>query len=283
MSSMAGPTTTKLNRLEQDLPEGLLVDSGWLEAKQVNKQLRNYYVHNGWLQQIAHGVFARTRGPLKWQQVVISLQTILLSRYPPFVVGGSTALELQGFAHYVSRDIREVHLYGPEPPPTWLKKMPVEQSFKYHSDRRLFRNDPIHRGLTSMGTRDLSYFQGDEVVRMPWGQWDDWTLTLSTPERAALELLDELPARESFQNVDKVMEGLSNLRPQRLQKLLVDCDSVKVKRLFFFFADRHKHAWLKRLDKSRVDFGSGKRMIAKEGRLDPTYQITVPKDLDGHQ
>ncbi|MGG2478296.1 type IV toxin-antitoxin system AbiEi family antitoxin domain-containing protein, partial [Rhizobium sp. BR5] len=23
-----------------------------------------------------------------------------------------------------------------------------------------------------------------------------------------------------------------------------DCDSVKVKRLFFLFADRHRHAWL---------------------------------------
>ena len=52
----------------------------------------------------------------------------------------------------------------------------------------------------------------------PWGQWD-WPLTLSTLERAGLELLDELPERESFHQVDKLMEGLSNLSPRRLQKL----------------------------------------------------------------
>jgi hypothetical protein len=56
---------------------------------------------------------------------------------------------------------------------------------------------------------------------------------------------------------------------------------VKVKRLFFYFADRHHHAWLKRLDKSAIDLGTGKRMLVKGGKLDPTYQITVPEDPDG--
>jgi hypothetical protein len=78
-----------------------------------------------------------------------------------------------------------------------------------------------------------------------------------------------------------LMEGLTNLSPRRLQELLADCRSVKVKRLFFFFADRHKHAWLKRLRKEQIDLGKGKRMLVKGGRLDHTYQITVPDDLDG--
>jgi hypothetical protein len=77
------------------------------------------------------------------------------------------------------------------------------------------------------------------------------------------------------------MEGLSNLSPRRLQKLLADCRSVKVKRLFFFFADRHKHAWLKHLDTKYIDFGTGKRMLVKGGKLDPVRQITVPEELNG--
>jgi len=56
---------------------------------------------------------------------------------------------------------------------------------------------------------------------------------------------------------------------------------VKVKRLFFFFADRHRHAWLKHLKKDEVDLGTGKRMLVKGGKLDPTYQITVPGDFHG--
>jgi hypothetical protein len=32
---------------------------------------------------------------------------------------------------------------------------------------------------------------------------------------------------------------------------------------------------------SRVDLGSGKRVLVKGGKLDPHYNITVPSDLGG--
>lgn len=94
-------------------------------------------------------------------------------------------------------------------------------------------------------------------------------------------MLDELPGRESFERVDKLFESLAGLRPRRLQTLLASCKSVKVKRLFFFFADRHGHAWVKHLYKDTVYLGKGKRLLVKGGRLDPVYQITVPEDLHG--
>lgn len=103
---------------------------------------------------------------------------------------------------------------------------------------------------------------------------------MSTPERAILELLDEVPQRETFHQADVLMEGLRNLSPGRLQKLLVDCRSVKVKRLFFWFAERHNHAWLKRIDRSAIDLGQGKRMLIRGGRLDKKFNITVPKNFD---
>ncbi|GMR16210.1 MAG: hypothetical protein BMS9Abin31_0524 [Gammaproteobacteria bacterium] len=57
---------------------------------------------------------------------------------------------------------------------------------------------------------------------------------MSTPERAFLELLDELPQNETFHMVDVIMEGLVNLSPRRMQSLLESCMNIKVKRLFFF-------------------------------------------------
>jgi len=54
------------------------------------------------------------------------------------------------------------------------------------------------------------------LIVQPWGQWD-WPLTLSTPERAVLNFWTKLPERESFHQVDELMEGLSNLSPRRLQ------------------------------------------------------------------
>ena len=54
---------------------------------------------------------------------------------------------------------------------------------------------------------------------------------------------------------------------------------MKVKRLFLFFADRHRHAWLKRLEKDTISLGTGKRMLVKGGKLNKAYQITVPEEI----
>ena len=280
---MAVQTGTKLNRLLHDIPEGLFVDSAWLEARGYSRSLRNQYVHAGWLERPASKLFRRPGEKLRWEQVVLSLQNLLGI---PFIVGGRTALELQGFAHYLSHETREVHLYGRGKPPGWLKELKVGPRFVVHNSERLFRNDPITFGLTSVG-RDVEPHQDikpsnlfHSSKEMPWGH-SVWPITVSTPERAMLELLDELPNHESFQQVDDLFSGLSSLIPRRLQQILTDCKSVKVVRLFFFFADRHSHRWRHQLVHGNFDLGSGKRELVKGGRLDKTYNITVPEDLDG--
>jgi hypothetical protein len=281
---MAGRNGNHLNRLERDLPEGLLVHSTWLEQHGFSRQLVGHYVSTGWLEQAARSIYRKPRGKLTWQQAIISLQTIILD--DPIIVGGRTALELQGYAHYLQQKTKTVHLYSKEPLPPWLEKLELEVRFVRHNSLKLFKNEPITFGLDSLqfGIKKNSGSSNDPLRRgltyQPWGTWD-WPLTLSTPERAILEMLDELPDRESFHQVDKLMEGLINLSPRRLQKLLTDCRNVKVKRLFFFFADRHAHAWRRHLEKEEFDLGSGKRMLVKGGKLDPTYLITVPEDMHG--
>lgn len=267
-----------LKRLEREVPEGVLVDAAWLRGRGYSRQLLSHYVNAGWLRQPTRGVYCRPRGSLFWQQVVISIQALL--NYP-LLVGGRTALELQGHAHYLPHAQKEVHLYGPKPPPRWLYKLPLTTCFVYHNDRKLFRHQLPTKGLTQLegGKKPNTDTAQNSWTTQDWGQWN-WPLALSTPERAVLELLDELPKRESFHQAHMLMQSLFNLSPRRLQKLLVDCRNVKVKRLFFFFADQHQHAWLKRLDKKAIDLGQGKRMLIKGGKLDKTYQITVPKDLD---
>ena len=280
---MTGLIRGKLNQLDQALPEGLLVDAAWMSRHGYSRSLRNQYVHSGWLEQPARSVYRRPRGTLSWQQAVISLQTILDTT--PLVVGGRTALELQGYAHYLGQGLKEIHLYGPKPPPAWLFKLPLEETFVAHNSRALFQAAALSE---STGPLPWNFAKGetvhspngnDSVTVQPWGQWN-WPLTLSSAERAILELLNELPTRESFHQVDKLFEGLANLSPRRLSALLANCRSVKVKRLFFFFAARHPHAWLKRVDRSKIDLGSGKRTLVKGGRLDLEMQITVPEDLD---
>jgi hypothetical protein len=97
-----------------------------------------------------------------------------------------------------------------------------------------------------------------------------------------MEVLYLVPAKESFEEASMLMEGLTTLRPRLVQSLLEHCQSVKVKRLFMYLAESHNHAWVRKLDLSKVDFGKGKRMIVKGGRLNTKYNITVPHSgLDG--
>ena len=269
--------------LARNLPEGLLVDSAWLSRHGYSTALRSQYVAAGWLEQPARRVYRRPRGSLRWQQVVISLQTMLDC---PLAVGGRTALDLHGYAHYLSQATSEVHLYGPKAPPRWLQGLRVHARFVYHSDRRLFTKAILAENpsdLTAKLAAKSSAASGlphAAFTVLTWGQWD-WPLLLSTPEKAMLELLDELPKRESFHQVDKLFEGAANLSSRRLQALLADCRSVKAKRLFFYFADRHQHAWLKQIKREAIALGTGKRMLVKGGKLDAAHGITVPEDMDG--
>jgi hypothetical protein len=267
---MAKRPSGKLNQLERTLPQGLVVDATWLTQHGYSTSLRSQYVTAGWLEQPVKRVYRRPLGPLTWQHVVTSLQTLLGHE---LVVGGRTALDLQGYAHYLAQSATEVHLYGPKPLPSWVHSLPVDATFRYHNSARLFRQSDSAGGALLWG--------GQAVVK--WTAQTDAPLMISTIERAILEVMDELPNRASFDQVDALMEGLTNLSPRRLQELLVACRSVKVKRLFFFFADRHRHAWLRQLQMDRVDLGRGKRLIARGGKLDPAYQITVPGDLHGIQ
>lgn len=120
-----------------------------------------------------------------------------------------------------------------------MTKLPSKARFELRSDRPFatagtgveVRRFDLHSGETSVVTK------GTEA-KSPW----EWSLTMSVPERAILEMMDELPQHESFHQVDVVMEGMTNLRPQVLEKLLQECKSVKVKRLFLWYAERHGHA-----------------------------------------
>lgn len=47
-------------------------------------------------------------------------------------------------------------------------------------------------------------------------------------------------------------------------------------------AEKAEHGWFKFLNLEKVDIGTGKRSIVKNGIYIDTYQITVPKELAEH-
>ncbi len=278
MKNMTKRNRNKLNQLIRDLPDGLLVDASWLEQRGYSRSLRSQYVAAGWVSQPTRGVYSRPQGIQTWQQVVISLQSLL---DVPVSVGGRTALEMQGYAHYLSQSHQRVHLYSDAKLPGWVEKLANDWVFVLHNRSRLLPNiDPESNepstDLLRRYTEEQMLPGGLQLTY--WGEWNR-PLIFSGIERAILEMVDELPNHESFDNVNMMMEGLVNIRPNRMQSLLEITKSIKVKRLFFFFASRHQHRWLAVLDRSRIDFGRGKRHLVKGGKLDPIWKITVPKSF----
>lgn len=255
---MRRQNNTKLKWLLGAVLPGCLVDTPTLGRNGVTRMLAHKYIESGWLEPVVRGLYQRPNAEAAdqdWRLVVRSLQHVM--GYPA-VVGGRTALEAQGFAHYLPMGGEEiVHLYG-RGHPSWLKRLDSADRFRLHS------------------TKLFDASAGEEIMHVdtPVG-----ALLCSSPERAILELLDELPRHESVPIVDTAFEGLSSARPRRFERLLRSCKSVKVKRLFFVFADKHGHAWRRHISPDNFDLGSGPRALFQNGQFHPLYNISVPPNL----
>jgi len=248
-----------LSDLYEKLPEGVVAPSVWLEEEGYSRQLVYKYVNSYWLEKLTRGAYMRPNSLLEWQGVVLGLQALLQL---PLHVGGLTALNLQGYAHYLPlADESKIHLYGSKKLPSWVNSIDIDQEFVLNS-RSLFNE---------VGSQ-LGFKQSETKVR-------DWTLRVSAPERAILEVLYHVEdGGISFQHANELFEGLTTLRPKLVNSLLHSCKSNKAVRLFLFLADYNQHSWCKKLQLDGL-VGKGKMQIVKGGRFDRRYRITVPENF----
>ena len=273
--TMNSQRKSKLKTLIDNVPPGFIVDAAWLRTHGIGSKSIHGYVKRGWLEKLARGVYRRplptvsVPTPREWQMPLISIQSIM--GYGVHL-GGLSALAFHGHLHYLRPGgDPDIYLYGEVP--SWLGRLPVKTRFIVQS-RSLFGNDTA--GIENeddelAGETD----SGAGPTVSPWR----WPIRVSSPERAILEALHGLRGEAGFDNLNMIFQGLATLRPGNLASLLSLCRSVKVKRLFFVFADRHSHSWLKYLDKSVINFGSGPRALVKGGKLHPVYRIYVTEEL----
>lgn len=84
------------------------------------------------------------------------------------------------------------------------------------------------------------------------------TLKISGSARAMMECLELAPNRFELTEAYEIMEGLGLLKPDTVQLLLEQCKSVKVKRVFLYFAEKAGHSWFRHLQLNKINLGSGK-------------------------
>jgi len=261
-------TTDKQRRTDIDklVPPGLIVTRSWLMEQGFSRHALDNKLKSGHVTPLTAGVYARPHTTLVWQHLVCSLTSVLDTQLH---LGGVSALGVQGYAHYLElSSTTAVHLYGFNAPPAWVDKVLPGVKPEYHSTKRLWADD-------------AEAVLAKQIGNYPWREGMP-PMRISTPELAIMEVLMDVPKRVSFDHADELMQGLTQLSPRKLTELLSVCKSVKVKRLFFWLADRYaNYPWRKRLDAKDFDLGVGKRVIAKGGKLDNRYLITVPESMHG--
>jgi hypothetical protein len=251
---MATETRTKINRLINQWTIGTPSAASHLAKEGFSQDLLVKYKNSGWLESFGRGAYIRTGDKVDWQGALYTLQTQLAL---PVHVGGKTALQLKGYAHYLPAMQNEVFLYGPRGLllPSWFTEERLGVKFVV-TRTNLFPAD-FREGVTDFKEHYFSF-------------------RVAAPERAIMEMLHLVPGKVGFDEAQLIMENLIALRPDVVQRLLVACRSVKVKRLFFYMAERKEHSWLSKLNLSKINLGKGKRLIVPHGQLHAKYQITVP-------
>ena len=76
---------------------------------------------------LRRGPRARARVDRRVRQAMLDL---------PVSVGGRTALEFQGYAHYLRQTQQDIHLYSATKLPGWLHKLPLKARFLTHNRSR---------------------------------------------------------------------------------------------------------------------------------------------------
>jgi hypothetical protein len=253
---MSKQIKSKINRLVSQWPRGTVSAASYLNRLGFGYDLLVRYKKSGWIQSFGRGAYILYGDKVDWTGAMYALQSQLGLNIHP---GGKTALELKGYAHYLPYGRRKIFLYG-----TRAQVLPI-----------WFKGE--HLGVDIVMTR-TNLFPSDSKDGLSEFKERDFFIQISSPERAAIEMLHLVPGKIGFEEALLIMENLVSLRSDLVEKLLLLCRSVKVKRLFMYMAEKHGHAWASDLNLSKIDIGKGKRMIIPNGKYDRKYRITVPQD-----
>jgi Transcriptional regulator, AbiEi antitoxin, Type IV TA system/Transcriptional regulator, AbiEi antitoxin N-terminal domain len=249
-------TQHKLNHLLQIWPKNAVFLASYLRQLGYSNQLLVRYKKSNWIRSVGRGAYTRQEDRITLEGSLYALQVQAgLSTHQ----GGKHALSLLGKAHYIELNRQRVDLFGGphEQLPAWFKNQ--EWDFKR-----------LNYFISSFLPREL----GLATIEVK-----EFHLKISTAVRAIMECIYLAPDRQDLMECLQLMQGLNNMRPKVVQEMLENCKSIKVKRLFLYFAEKAGHDWLNRLNTEKIDLGSGKRSLGKGGVFIPKYQITVPPEI----
>ena len=245
----------KLSQIFTKNPETIIFSQKWLNNNGISRQLVSIYCKNRRLNKIGRGLYVIPGHTPEWYDFIDILQSQLNTKSH---IGGITALALHGYiplSDITSLKHIEVYTNKINHLPKWIIDIKTKEQFIHIKTNILKDND---LGLTLYNVNNTE-------------------ITISTPERAVLELIERLPNKIHFSAIHILISKLKKINIKTLQALLNDCTSINVNRYFLFVADHIDHEWFKYIDFSQFDLGVGKRYIAPNAIFNEKYKITVPE------
>lgn len=243
----------KIKMIFKEWPMHTALPIAWLLNRGFSLPLIHSYIRSGWLKSLSRGLVARADDKIEWGGFVWALQ-----RVKDFHIGGKTALEVQGRAHFVKFYEHDIFLYCTNKMelPSWMRAL---HSIKFKKIRaNLLPN--------SIGLKEQSF--------------GEYSLTISNPARAFVEYMHLAGKIHSFDEAYYLMENLEFLDPVLMQEVLESCTSNRVKRLVLCLAKKQSISWFKNLDLTRITLGKGIQQIVKGGVFDPDFMIMYPPSWD---
>lgn len=225
------------------MPPGTPITTAQCERDwNVSRQSVHGYTKAGWLESLGHGFYIREGDSPTITGTVAALEAAGFKVH----IAGKSALDLKGFSHYLALGKGKIFLYGRDVRqlPKWLAHFFIIEL----TTKKLFKeyDDPASRLF---------------VRRLEPG--NESSPYVSDPERALLEMLDNVPAAQTMNEAKEIMEGMHSLNPGKLQILLEYCVRIKVKRIFWTLCQELGLPVIKDIDVNKVDFGSDSPYFVK--------------------
>jgi len=127
-STDGGSGTKRQHNVDIDriLSEGIIANRSWLMEKGFERPAIDYYIRSGKIEAVNHGIYRKPGPPLKWQNVVYSLNQHGFRVH----VGHRTALSFHGFQHYLAfGGDEDICFYCEKNIPKWVNELDIKQEF----------------------------------------------------------------------------------------------------------------------------------------------------------
>ena len=254
----------KIIKLTKIMKPGVVYTSEYLRKKGYSAQLLAKYKDSGLIESPNKGIYLLEGTEPSIYDLVYTLQTIMNRDAH---ISSQSALNLKGIAEQVTMETGtksiQLNTVKTFKKPKWLKSIEIRYCYSIHiRQSNLFEDKYCFINKTEIQNRNL---------------------LVSDIERAVFEMISDIRTSREFFQTDSLFESLPGLRQYQVKHLMINCKSIKVKRLMLYFSEKYLPGIFETLSNISIDMGQGTRTISDDTsntKYIRKFDLIIPKQYD---